>query len=509
MRRSTGYIVANPVLVGAVTTLVVVVAVFLAYNANQGLPFVPTTQLKFQVDNGANLIPGNDVREGGSRLGQVTDMIPTRLPDGTVGAEVTMELDQDKGEIPVDSTINLRPRSVLGLKYVEITRGRSDETFGDGDVMPADQVTYPVEIADWEDMYDEPTRTAIQGNLEGFGNAYSQRGMSLNQTIATLPRLLRHLEPVMDTLNDEDTQLARFFRELGDVTRVLSPLAETYAQNFTLGANVFEAWSRFPDRLGETIDNAAPTFRTGIRSFRVQRPFLRDLSAMSVSLRRATDAIPGNVPALTGALRTGIPVVRRAPEMNENVRRTLNALNELMRDPGTAYALRGLTRTVGILNPLVRFVGPYITVCNYWNYAWTNAGEHLTEPDRTGGSQRTLLNQASRPADPTAPNIGAIGARRPVNGEPTVSGVPMNLHLNLYSAAVSREGEADCESGQRGYLTKLTAYNDDPRLQIVTDPRIPGNQGPTFTGRPRVPEGQTFSRNPELGPVFPPRQDRP
>ena len=37
---------ANPVLVGAVTVLAVLVAVFLAYNANQGLPFVPTRELK-------------------------------------------------------------------------------------------------------------------------------------------------------------------------------------------------------------------------------------------------------------------------------------------------------------------------------------------------------------------------------------------------------------------------------------------------------------------------------
>ena len=69
-------------LVGAVTTLVVVVAVFLAYNANKGLPFVPTTSLKFQVSNGANLLPGNEVREGGSRIGLVDDMKPVRLPDG-------------------------------------------------------------------------------------------------------------------------------------------------------------------------------------------------------------------------------------------------------------------------------------------------------------------------------------------------------------------------------------------------------------------------------------------
>ena len=47
-RRPRPSIVANPVLVGAVCILVVVVAVFLSYNANKGLPFVPTLQLKAQ-----------------------------------------------------------------------------------------------------------------------------------------------------------------------------------------------------------------------------------------------------------------------------------------------------------------------------------------------------------------------------------------------------------------------------------------------------------------------------
>src|SRR3712207_6807290 len=134
-RRATGSIVANPVLVGAVTTLVVVVAVFLAYNANKGLPFVPTTTLKFQVSNGANLLAGNEVREGGSRIGIVDDMKPVRLPDGTVGAEATMKLDRIAGKIPTDSTLNLRPRSVLGLKYVELTRGKERRSFQDGDTL--------------------------------------------------------------------------------------------------------------------------------------------------------------------------------------------------------------------------------------------------------------------------------------------------------------------------------------------------------------------------------------
>ena len=70
-RRSNASIVANPVLVGAVTTLVIVVAVFLAYNANNGLPFVPTRQLDVLVSNGANLVKGNEVRSGGFRIGVV------------------------------------------------------------------------------------------------------------------------------------------------------------------------------------------------------------------------------------------------------------------------------------------------------------------------------------------------------------------------------------------------------------------------------------------------------
>jgi ABC-type transporter Mla subunit MlaD len=509
VRRSSASIVANPVLVGAVTALVVVVAVFLAYNANKGLPFVPTTSIKFHVTNGANLIEGNEVREGGGpRIGIVDDMRPVRLDDGTVGAEATIKIDAEAGDIPVDSKLNLRPRSVLGLKYVELTRGDAKETFEDGGVMPQENVEYPVELDDFHRIFNRRTRESVQTNLEGFGNTFSNRGYSLNTTIATLPRFLTHLTPVAETLADPRNNLARFFKELGDAARIVSPIAERYAHQFEAGADTFEAWSRYPDRLRKTIRDNAPTMEVGIRSFRVQRPFLRDTAAFSRSLRRATEVMPGALPPITGALRTGLPVLKKQSGYNEELGRTLTALEELMGDDRTIYALRGVTRLVDIVHPLIRFVGPYVTVCNYFNYSWGNIGEHLTEPDPTGGSQRTLLNQPSRTQDPRAPSIGSIGAKTPSNGEPTISGAKMNLHTNVYTAAVDHQGNADCESGQRGYMEKLTHYNSDPNLKIVTDPHIPGNSGPTLTGRPRVPEGQTFTRLPESGPRMPKELDK-
>ena len=509
MRKSSASIVANPILVGAVTTLVVVVAVFLAYNANKGLPFVPSTTVKFQVSNGANLIEGNEVREGGGpRIGIVSNMRPVRLTDGSVGAEATMKIDADAGDIPVDSKLNLRPRSVLGLKFVELTRGDSKETFEDGETMPQENVTYPVELDDFHRIFDSKTRRSVQTNLKGFGNTFANRGLSLNTTIASLPRFLEHLTPVAETLADPRNNLARFFKELGDAARIVSPIAERYAHQFQAGADTFEAWSRYPDRLRKTIRDNAPTMRVGIRSFRVQRPFLRDTAAFSRSLRRATEVMPTALPQISGALRTGIPVLRKQSAYNEELGRTLTALEELMGDERTLHALRGVTRLVDIVQPLIRFVGPYVTVCNYFNYSWSNIGEHLTEPDPTGGSQRTLLNQFSRPADPRAPSMGSSGARQPSNGEPTTSGAPMNLHTNVYTAAVDHQGNADCESGQRGYVDKLTTYNNDPNLKIVTDPHIPGNSGTTLTGRPRVPAGQTFTRLPESGPRLPPELDK-
>jgi ABC-type transporter Mla subunit MlaD len=486
----------------------VVVAVFLSYNANQGLPFVPTRQLKIQVSNGANLLPGNDVREGGERIGVVEDMRPVRLPDGTTGAEATLKLDDKLPAVPVDSTVSIRPRSVLGLKYVELTRGTSRRTFADGDTLPAAQARFPVALDEYFGTFDADTRDAVRENLKGFGNALSRRGAAINRTLGDAPRFLRHLEPVARTLADRDTQLERFFKELGDAARVVAPVADRYSHSFTAGADTFEAWSRHPRRVQMTLERSAPTMRTGIRSFRVQRPFLRELRGFSAALDDATKEFPRSLPRITGALRTGIPVVRKQDEVNEELRKTLGSLQQLVADPALGYALRGLGRTTGILNPLLRFVGPYITVCNYFNYAFTHLGEHVSEPDTTGTAQRTLLNQAPRPRNPTDPSYGSIGAKRAANGEAVVSGPAVYHHTNVYSAAVDNQGNADCESGQRGYMEKLTAYNDDKSLKIVVDPHTPGDQGPTFTGLSRVPPGQTFSRAPQYGPRMPKELDR-
>jgi virulence factor Mce-like protein len=497
-RTSRNSVLGNPVLVGAVTVLVVVVAVFLSYNANKGLPFVPTTQLEVELPNGANLLPGNEVREGGHRIGVVDSMRAVALPEGKTGALAVLKLDKEAGDVPVDSRVSIRPRSVLGLKYVELDRGKSERALRQGDTLPVDRAHVPVELDEFYGIFDERTREGTRQSLHGFGDAFTARGASLNRTIEDAPRFLEHLEPVMATLAAPGTELDEFFAELGDFTRIVAPVADRYAHSFSAGADVFRAWSRHPGELRRTIEKSVPTLDTSIESLRAQRPFLSEFAKFSAELDDAARELPRTLPRFVPALDAGIPVLKRSPRINEELGKTFVALEDLAEAPGTGRALRGLISTVGTLNPALRFLGPYVTVCNYFNYSWTHVAEHLTEPDITGGSQRTLLNQAGRQDN----SVSSLGATEPANGKGVINGTPQHLHLNTYTAAVTDDGRADCESGQRGYLERVNTYGD-PSLKTVVDPHTPGVQGPTFTGRPRVPAGQTWSRHPEIGPQMP------
>jgi hypothetical protein len=131
-------------------------------------------------------------------------------------------------------------------------------------------------------------------------------------------------------------------------------------------------------------------------------------------------------------------------------------------------------------------------VCDYWNYWWTYLSEHISEQTQYGFAQRVLLMFADATEQG---NVGSQGASYPAG----TFGGPEYLHSQSYSAAIDNLGNADCETGQRGYPKKLN-YFDPQGRNFATDPHTPGNQGPTFTGRPRVPAGETFSRTPQTGP---------
>jgi ABC-type transporter Mla subunit MlaD len=503
-RRPASSIVASPALIGAVTVLVTIIAVFLAYNANQGLPFVPNLEVKVLARNAEAVGRGSEVREGGIRIGFVRELRTRTLASGAAAAEIHAVLEAGEDDIPVDSVFTIRPRSPLGLKYLEMARGDAAETARQGHVFPVEQTVRPVDFDDVARMYDGPTRRGIQRTLQGSGTALAGRGPYLNRAIEELPRVFRHLAPVMRTLAARETRLGRFFSELADAARIVAPLAEEQSDFFTQAGLTFEALSREPESLKATIERTHPALQAGIESFPVQRPFLSDSAALAREMQPVARELRPALPELNSALERGIPVTRRSVPFYDRLQPALVSLRDLMEDPDTGIALRGLTANVTTLKPQLRYLGPYQTVCNSWTYFFTYLGEHVSQEGPYGYSQRAAIKSTGQQSS----SPGSMGAAEPANGqdyrEPSrPRGDPVHLHATPYNAAIDEHGNADCENGQRGYPRRLARFSD-PRFQIVTDPHIPGNQGPTYTGIAEVPKGQTFTREPETGEVHAP-----
>src|SRR4051812_32931963 len=317
MRPRRGSIASNPVLIGAATVLVVLVAVFLSYNANRGLPFVPTYQVDAEMPSAAQLVVGNDVKIGGSRVGAVTAIHPKQLDNGRVIAVLTLTLDKDAGPLPEASTLLVRPRSALGLKYVEITRGTSAQSYQDGDTIALRQAKTPVELDEFLNMFDENTRAASQANLEGFGTAFAGRGESINTAIGAFRPLLRDIQPVMANLSDPRTNLERFVTSLGDTTSILAPVAETQASLFRNLNTTMAALDEVADPyIQDSITNAKPALDAGIEGMPRQRPFLANTEGLMRELQPGARALKTAAPALSDALGAGIEVLPKMPPLN-------------------------------------------------------------------------------------------------------------------------------------------------------------------------------------------------
>ena len=334
-RRGQAALTASPVLVGAVTVLVTIVAVFLSYNANSGLPFVPTYDLKANLPNAAQLVKGFEVRIGGARVGFISKIEPKKRDDGSAYAQVTMKLDKEIEPVPADSTLLVRPRSSLGLKYIELTPGEGRAGLAAGSTIPVRQATPAVvELDDLFNMFDDKTRVGSRNSLDGFGGGLAGRGQDINTAIEAFVPLLTDLEPVARNLSDPDTRLNRFFASLARAAEEAAPVAEEQASLFVNLDTSFTAFASIARPfLQETISESPASEQVAIDQFPRQRPFIRNNTAFFRELRPGVAVLPHGAPILADAFEAGTEVLPKTIQMNEDLADVFEALADFSNDP--------------------------------------------------------------------------------------------------------------------------------------------------------------------------------
>jgi ABC-type transporter Mla subunit MlaD len=478
MRNSRGTfasLAASPTIVGAITTLTVIVAVFLAYNANNGLPFAPVYRVSAEMCNASRLAPNNEVRIGGNRVGVVESIETVELEDPaacpsagdgatSAAAKLNLKLDKAAEPLPEDSTIRVRYRSSFGLKYLEIVRG-DGEGLQEGDSLALAQAEPQTEFDDVGNTFDTETREASRKVLEGFGSGFAGRGASLNQAIQSLNPLFANLGPVSKALTEPATRFERFFPELADAARIIAPVAEDNAAQFTNAAIAFGAISSDPEALRDSISGGPPVLEEGIQSLPVQQPFLRDFAEFSRLLRPGVRDLRLSLPVLNEAVALGAKTLPRTKRTGDDLEDVMLELEELVDEPSTTTTLNRLSGFFDEAGSLATEVGPYQTVCGYWNHWFTFLTEHITQPDQVGFAQRVALvgtpgltTPNDFPRNPLDNYAGAVADGRrsqsvPPGGNPGEFDPRTQpiLHGNPYGPS-GTESAPNCQSGQTGYV---------------------------------------------------------
>jgi virulence factor Mce-like protein len=456
----------SPVLVGALTVLVVIVAVFLSYNANKGLPFVPTYDISAELPNGAQLVAGNEVRVGGFRVGVVDTITPKRRADGTTFAVIHMKLQEDVKPLPIDSTLIVRSRSALGLKYVQITPGGAGQGFRAGSTVPLRNATpEPVEIDQVFNTFDLDTRIGARKSLEGLGNALAGRGADLNEAIRLLPPLLTNLEPVMVNLSAPATRLDRFFPSLERAARIVAPAAETQGALFENLDITFTALSAVARPfIQETISKSPPTLDTVTAALPEQREFLRNSAAFASELRPGVRVLPTTLPTLADALEFGTTTLQRSPALNTRLADVFEAIERFSSDPLVPRGIERLNDTVTSLDPTLKFLTPAQVTCNYATLWFRNVSSVLSEGDANGTWQRFIIIPT-----PQGPNSESGPSSAPAD-DPANSA--NHLHANPYPNTAAPGQEKECEAGNEPYVEGQTIVGN-----------VEGNQGTTTSGQ--------------------------
>jgi ABC-type transporter Mla subunit MlaD len=463
MRPRRGALAGSPLLIGAVTTLIVVVAVYISYNANHGLPFTPTYNIRVELPSAANLFPGNDVRIGGSRVGIVQRLVPQQKKNGSVVVYAYLKLEKGAGPLPANSTATVPSISSIGLKYLGLERGTSKRTIPAGGEIPLAQTHEQVDIGEFFDMFTPETRVASQRNLDEFGAGLAGRGPGINEALGTLKPLVKHLTPVAHTLASPQTELAGLFPALDRAAREAAPVATQQGELYADANTFFRAWASVASSLEASIQDGPSAERTTTYSLHYEAKFI-DLSTEFMRLLKPSAAALRVVaPPLGHAVKIGAVNLDAAQALNGEIASATKALQKFAEEPIVEIALEDITHTTTIGGPLVAGLATEQRNCNYLTLAFRNVASLLSESVGVGTVARVLTI-----LPPSGPDNEGYPASAPANGvSEERGGVPTNhLHYNPYPDA------AACEAGNQPYgegVTEIGRTKKPTHVKEITE----------------------------------------
>jgi virulence factor Mce-like protein len=474
-RRRGGSLAGNPLLIGAITTLIVVVAVYLSYNANNGLPFVPTYNVKVELPEASGLQKANQVRVGGTRVGIISGLKALEnKTTGRVTAIANLKLEKSVEPLPVDTKALVLSVSAIGLKYLELEKGSSRTPLKAEQTIPVSQTREPVDIDQLFNMFDQKTRAASQVSVNNFGNGLAGRGIGLNETFHQLRPLVTNAIPVLQNLASPQTGLREFWKALERVSSQVAPVADTQAAFFSDQDTFFTAWASVAKSLEEATEGGPASLEQAIHSLPFEAPFIEKSAEFMHLLRPSAHSLRTVAPPLGHAFTVGARNLRAATALNTQLASSAQALLEFGQNPVVTLGLEDFTKTLEFGEPVVAGLAGEQAFCNYITLAFRNVASLQAENVGVGAVAR-----AGAKLSPTGPNNEGFASSAPANGPSTehIFGTKIiidnnHLHANPYPSVGAAGQPRVCEAANESYEKGKALVGNLPVPSVATTREI-------------------------------------
>ncbi|HXB16960.1 MAG TPA: MlaD family protein [Solirubrobacteraceae bacterium] len=290
--------------VGAASACAVAVLVVLALSAGGSNG---SYEVRAIFDDAGNIIPGEQVKIAGVKVGKVTSVTPTPAAK----AAVVLSIDNNGfKDFRADASCEIRPQALIGEKYVDClpTQPRVPGTAlppplhkipggheGSGQyLLPVQNTSSPVDVDLLGDINRLPERQRLTIILNELGAGLAGRGSDLHEVIRRANPALREFDKVLSILASENQVLTKLAE---DSDRALAPFAHVRQQvaDFLAQSN--------------TVAKASAAQRGALaRNLQLFPPFLRQLGPAMERLERFADQ---TLPTFT-SLNKAAPSISKA-----------------------------------------------------------------------------------------------------------------------------------------------------------------------------------------------------
>lgn len=281
-----------------------------------------------EFDNAFGLTEGGDVRIGGVRVGQTSDLAISDRGERPL-ARITLEITEPGFDsFREDAECRIRQQSLIGEYFVDCQPGASNRVLSDGATIPVDQTesTVPPDVLNnvMRRPYRERFRliltelgTGLAGRPQDIQQVLRRAHPGLRETSETLEILGRQTQTIKDFIRDSDTVVAELEERKRDVARWVEEAGETAEISASRRDQLAAQFNKLPRflreleptmaRLGDLTDEQTPL----LRDLRTAAP---DLEALFTELGPFSEASRPSFRSLGRMARVGRQALDRSQE---------------------------------------------------------------------------------------------------------------------------------------------------------------------------------------------------